>query len=294
MLLLASTSDKIQVITGTALSATVVHASWVDNASGTITPGRTNSSISTATTTDVVAAPASSTYRNIRLLSVRNTNASAQTITVQHTDGTTVVILWYGILAQNESVVFDETGKVTRLNRAGLPVEDITATKLYNFSTANQGAGFSSDTYCTGSDILIPSQGVRAGSIFTCELSFSKTAAGTAAAAINVRFGTAGTTADTSRGTFTFSAGTAATDQFRLRIRALFRSVGSGTSAVLASHCEAVSQPTTGFSSLLKGIWQVSSGFDSTVANSRIGVSVNGGASASWTLYQVISSLENL
>lgn len=294
MLILASTSDKIQVITGAALAATVVHASWVDNSSGTITPGRTNSSFSTAATNDAVAAPGASTYRNIRFLSVRNTNASAQTITVQHTDGTTVVVLWYGILAQNESVVFDETGKVTRLNRAGLPVQDLTATKLYNFSTANQGAGFASDTYCTGSDILIPSQGVRAGSIFTCELSFSKTAAGTAAAAINLRFGTAGTTADTSRGTFTFSAGTAATDQFRLRIVALFRTVGSGTSAVIASHCEAISQPTTGFSSLLKGIWQVSGGFDSTVANSRIGVSVNGGASASWTLYQVIATLENI
>lgn len=294
MLILASTSDKIQVITGAALAATVVHASWVDNSSGTITPGRTNSSFSTAATNDAVAAPGASTYRNIRFLSVRNTNSSAQTITVQHTDGTTAVILWYGVLAQNESVAFDESGKATVFNSGGRPMEVRGAGALYNFSTANQGAGFSSDTYCTGSNILIPAQGLRAGSIYSCELAFSKTAAGTATPIINLRFGTAGTTSDTSRGTYTFSAGTAATDQFRLRIRALFRSVGSGTSAVIASHCEAVSQPTTGFSSLLKGIWQVSSGFDSTVANSGIGVSVNGGASASWTLYQVIASLENV
>lgn len=294
MLILASTSDKVQVITGAALAATQVHASWVDNAAGTITPGRTNSSISTAATTDVVASPAASTYRNVRLLTVRNSNASAQTITIQHTDGTTVIPLWFGVLAQNEMVVIDENGKVTRLNRAGLPVEDITATKLYNNSTANQGAGFASDTYCTGSDILIPAQGVRAGSIYRCELSFSKTAAGTATPIINLRVGTAGTTADTSRATYTFSAGTAATDQFKLNITALFRSVGSGTAAVIASHCEAVAQPTTGFSSLLKGIWQVSGGFDSTVASLRVGVSVNGGASASWTLYLVAASLENL
>jgi len=294
VLILASTSDKIQVITGAALAATVVHASWVDNSSGTITPGRTNSSFSTAATNDAVAAPGASTYRNIRFLSVRNTNASAQTITVQHTDGTTVIILWKGVLAQDESVVFDESGRPTKFNSGGLPVEVRGAGALYNFSTANQGAGFASDTYATGSNILIPSQGLRAGSIYSCELMFSKTAAGTATPAINLRFGTAGTTADTSRGTFTFSAGTAATDQFKLYIRALFRTVGSGTSAVIASSCAVDSQPTTGFTSLLHAIWQVSAGFDSTVANSQIGVSVNGGASASWTLYQVIATLENI
>lgn len=294
MLILASTSDKIQVITGSALASTLVHASWVDNSSGTITPGRTNTSISGAATTDVVGAPGASTYRNIRMLTVRNSNASPQTITVQHTDGTTVIPIWYGVLRQNEMVVVDETGKVTFLNSGGLPIQDARVGALFNYSTANQGAGFSSDTYCTGSDILIPSQGVKAGSIYTCELAFSKTAAGTATPIINLRVGTAGTTADTSRGTYTFSAGSAATDQFKLRIVGLFRTVGGGTSAVIASHCEAISQPTTGFSTLLKGIWQVSSGFDSTVASSRIGVSVNGGASASWTLYQVIARLENI
>lgn len=66
MLLLTSTSDKIQVVTS-ASGDIDVHATWLDSASGTVTPGRTNTvAIATATTTDVVAAPAASTYRNVQ------------------------------------------------------------------------------------------------------------------------------------------------------------------------------------------------------------------------------------
>lgn len=294
MIILASTSDLIRVITGSAVT-TEVHASWVDNASGTITPGRTNTAISTATTTTVVGSPASSTYRNVRFLSIRNTHASSQnTITIEHTDGSTVATLWKGILTAGMSVQVDENSKINVFTAGGILYADAVSGQYYNFSTSNQGAGFSSDTYVTGSSILIPAQRPRAGTIYTCEISGSKTAAGTATPIINLRYGTNATTADTSVGTYTFSAGTAATDQFRLRIMALYRSVGSGTSAVLQSHCEAVSQPTTGFSSLLKGIWQTSSGHDSTTANTYLGVSINGGASASWTIYQVVASIENI
>ena len=295
MLILASTSDLIQVITGSAVT-TAVHASWVDNAAGTITPGRTNTAISTAATTTVVASPASSTYRNVRFLSIRNTHASSQnTITVQHTDGTTTAILWRGILMAGMCVQLDENLKITVFTAGGIAYADPGISgRYYNASTANQGAGFSTDTYVVGSNILIPAQLPRIGTLFTCEISGSKTAAGTATPIINLRVGTNASTADTTRGTFTFSAGTAATDQFRLRIESLFRSVGSGTSAVLQSHCEAISQPTTGFSSLLKGIWQTSGGFDSTVANTYMGVSINGGTSAAWTIYQVIAYLENI
>ena len=70
MLLLTSVSDLIQVITGSA-GAIAVHASWVDNATGTITPGRTNTaSITGALTTTVVAAPAASTQRNVKFMSI--------------------------------------------------------------------------------------------------------------------------------------------------------------------------------------------------------------------------------
>lgn len=111
MLLLASTSDKLQVVTSAAL-ATDVHASWVDVAAGVTAPGRANTAISTAATTDVVASPGSGVIRNVKALSVRNKDASTpQTVTVRHTDGTTTVELYQATLLAGQSLQYtEETG----------------------------------------------------------------------------------------------------------------------------------------------------------------------------------------
>ena len=109
MLLVTGTADLLQLIT-TAAVATHVQASYVDNNAGTITPGRTNTIVSTATTTTVVGSPGSGIQRNVKHLSVRAVGG-AQGVTVQHTDGTNVVILVTMTLQQNETLVFsDGTG----------------------------------------------------------------------------------------------------------------------------------------------------------------------------------------
>jgi hypothetical protein len=292
MLLLTSTSDIIRVVSGSA-GAIDVHASWVDNLSGALTPGRTNTaSITTATTTTVVAAPAASTQRNLRNLSISNEHASvSNVITVEHFDGTTAETIWKGTLSAGERVVFDEIGQWKAMNSLGVEKREAAST-IFNNSVAAQGAGFSTDTYATGSFVLFPTP-PKVGTIYRCRISVSKTAAGTATPILTVRVGTAGTTADTGRGTHTFSAGTAATDTGMFMFECVFRTVGSGTSAVLQSHCALISQPTTGFSSLLKGTQATSGGFDSTVAALGIGISINGGTSASWTLQIVDAEIIN-
>lgn len=292
MLLLTSTSDIIRIVTSAA-GAIDVHASYMDNASGTITPGRTNTaSISTATTTTVVASPGASTQRNVKGLSISNEHASVTNgITVEHFDGTTAETVWKGTLLVGERVVFDQEGRWTVYTINGIQ-KTAGPDTLFNQSTAAQGAGFSSDTYLTGSFIKFSAPPI-VGTKYKCRFSVSKTGAGTATPIITVRVGTAGTTSDTGRGTHTFSAGTAATDTAWFEITALLRTVGSGTSAVLQSHCALTSQPTTGFSSLLKGTQATSGGFDSTVADLGIGVSVNGGTSAAWTVQLVVSEIEN-
>jgi hypothetical protein len=94
MLILSSTSDKLQLSTQAA-GTIDVHASWMDNAAGAVGPGRTNTpTISTATTVDIVSPPAASTQRNVKTLHVRNRGAAANTVTVLHTDGTTAVTLY--------------------------------------------------------------------------------------------------------------------------------------------------------------------------------------------------------
>jgi hypothetical protein len=126
MLLLTSTSDLVQVVTSATSGSgygVEVQSSWLDNASGTITPGRTNTAITTATTTTVVGSPGSSTQRNVRLLSIRNDHATDSCLVeVRHTDGTVVVTLWKGTLLAGESIVLDQDGKWYRIAANGIPV----------------------------------------------------------------------------------------------------------------------------------------------------------------------------
>lgn len=118
MLLLASTADLIRVITGQAVT-TDVHASWVDMNGSTVTPGRTNSLISTATTTAVVGSPASSTFRTVKTLTVRNRHASSSVdVTVVHFDGSNAVQMVAATLSAGDALHYDEhNGFTVRDNR---------------------------------------------------------------------------------------------------------------------------------------------------------------------------------
>lgn len=114
MLNLASTSDLLQAVTDAAADIEV-HASWVDLSAGVATPGRTNTpSITTATTTTVVASPAASTVRNVKHLNISNNHASLScTVTILHTDGTNVIELISVILLPGENLIFSEEGRWT-------------------------------------------------------------------------------------------------------------------------------------------------------------------------------------
>lgn len=296
MLLLTSTSDLVQVITGSA-STINVHASYMDNNAGTITPTRTNTAtISTATTTTVVGSPASSVQRNVRHINIANADATnACKITVQHTDGTNVEPLYVCTLLAGEEIVLTQGGLWIHYDIFGGAYQATTQSKeLFNGSTAQQGAGFASDTYLTGSNILLPTSRPIVGTQFKCFFHAVKTAAGTATPIISLRYGTAASTADTAICTFTFGAGTAAADTAWWEVFGLFRSVGSGTSAVVAGISSVTTNlTTTGFSNAVKNVQTTSAGFDSTTASTYLGVSVNGGTSASWTVQLVQAQLKN-
>jgi hypothetical protein len=169
----------------------------------------------------------------------------------------------------------------------------ITGTPVLNFekgnaSTAQVAGGYSSDTYLAGSSIAIPTGGYVALARYVAMFDMVKTAAGTAQFTITLRIGTAGTTADAAICAFAFGAGTAAVDSGIFRVEAHFRTVGATTTAVVAgvascSHALAVTGLTNTGASGFGQILTVSSGFDSTIASTIIGLSVNGGASFSGT-----------
>jgi hypothetical protein len=75
--------------------------------------------------------------------------------------------------------------------------------------------------------------------------------------------------------------------------------VGAGTSAVLEGTCELRKNTITaaglvGTAVANISIETTSAGFNSTVASSIIGVSLNGGTSAAWTVSNVQARLDNL
>lgn len=107
MLLLASTSDLVRLTTSSTADIDV-HASYVDGID-TITPGRKNTTISSATTTTVVASPGSGVFRTVKAMVIRNRHAStSNTVTVIHTDGTNAMELIKVTLAAGETLYYEE------------------------------------------------------------------------------------------------------------------------------------------------------------------------------------------
>jgi hypothetical protein len=330
--LLTGTSDLVQVVTGSA-GAIAVHTSFMEVNTSTIAVSgilRTNTpSITGATTTTVVASPASGFARNVKGMSIFNTHATvSNAIQVNHTDGTNVAPQWSGTLLAGEYVELDEVGWWCKysasgiLQSIGLPVTtkgdlltfDTVPNRLpigadglalFAASSATQGmkwaapyrtnrsvitvsAGYAADTYLAGSSITMPAGGPVVGTAYHCVFDMVKTAAGTAAFTVTVRFGTAGTTSDAALLTFAFTAGSAVADTGRLELFLHFRTVGSGTAAVVVGqiscdHQFAATGLTTQGAAGFAQITTVSSGFDSTPAGSILGLSVNGGASFSGT-----------
>jgi parallel beta-helix repeat protein len=165
----------------------------------------------------------------------------------------------------------------------------------YNQSTAAQGPAFSATTYVTGSSIAVPSGSLKIGSRYRCLIDLSKTAVGTAAIVITVRYGTAATTGgSTAIATLTFPAQTAAADDGTLIIDVTFRAVGA-SAVIQAKGTLTHDLAATGLSVSNAPTKRATSGaFDSAVASSIIGIAMNAGASANVTVDLVQAILENL
>lgn len=113
MILLTATTDKLQVIT-TSTSALDVHVSFMDMTQAAPpvvqgdTSGRTNTAISSATTTDILAAPAASETRNAKTINIRNKGAADNTVTVQFNQNATLFELHKVTLKAGEALEYVE------------------------------------------------------------------------------------------------------------------------------------------------------------------------------------------
>lgn len=197
--------------------------------------------------------------------------------------------------AAGQAFLYPDSGtkKYAQKNDTGF-VETING--ILNQAVASQ-TGFAADTYLVGSALAIPQHKLQIGTVFRWLFDVTKTAAGVAQPTVIARVGTNGTTADTARITFTFPAQTAVIDNGLIEVFATMRGPLSsvGILAGVARLTHNVVGQITGLSTSESPILSVqSAGFDVTAAGLIAGLSVNGGASAAWTMQLVQSQMLNI
>jgi hypothetical protein len=167
---------------------------------------------------------------------------------------------------------------------------------LFASSVTSVSSAYAADTYLAGSTITVAAGDFKAQGQYTCKFDMTKTGAGTATPIITLRMGTAGTTSDPAIATITFGAGTGVVDTGVFEVSCTFRTVGSGTSAVVqcAGECRH-SLAAAGLTSTGAGsdalILVTSAGFASTT-QTKIGLSFNGGSAFSGTNTLVQAALK--
>lgn len=190
------------------------------------------------------------------------------------------------VFASNDTLsilkTVDESGLVRNLSH------------LLNYSTAQQAPGAAARTYITGSKITVPGEKLQVGTVLRWTFNIAKTAAGSASSTIDIAVGTAGTTADTARVSFTKPAGTAAADEGFVEVIAIVRSIGA--SGVMTGEFWMVHNlAATGHATIpCVVVNTISAGFDMTVANLFVGLCITTGAADVITIEQVTAEAFNL
>jgi len=210
---------------------------------------------------------------------------------------TTAAILPVGTTAQqpaatNGSVRYDSTTVKLRAveNAAWRDVFD----RVTNFSVTAQSPAAATRTYITGSALAVPPVKLKVGTCFRWRISVTKTAAGIASSTYAIAFGTAGTTADTDRVTFTKPAGTADADEGVIEINCIIRTIGA-TGVAVGEFAMAHNGNILGHAIIpVPTVNTISAGFDMTVASLIVGLTVTSGASDAITFQLVQAEAWNL
>jgi hypothetical protein len=122
MIVLNSTTDKIQVVNGVTASPELqIFSSWRDRTSTTFIAGNSQSITSGTTTVDAITGPAdSSTQRIIDYISIYNpdTNSTAN-ITIQLNSSSTNFTLFRGNLSPGDTLAFNEGNGFSTISGIG-------------------------------------------------------------------------------------------------------------------------------------------------------------------------------
>lgn len=167
------------------------------------------------------------------------------------------------------------------------------------YATAGQTPAATTRTYITGSDAGPFTAGqLIVGTMIHWHLKLTKTAAGVASSTFDIAFGTAGSTADTARVTFTKPAGVAQADDCTVDIYATVKT--NSASGVVVGDFTLFGNQTNalgGFLAATKWIYcspAITSGTFDTTAPTHVGLCITTGASDAYTIDQVQTWTANL
>lgn len=191
-------------------------------------------------------------------------------------------------------VVERATGRVSLPNTPASPQGGGGTRILFNQALATQGPGFAAETYIEGSAIAVPAAALQPGTRYRLVLSVSKTAAGTVPPVMRLRLGSTGTLDDPAVATVTFAAQTAASDEGRISLEVTFLDAGDNARVQLLgslTHLMNSSGLATGTGPARRA---TSGPFNSDIPGAVLGVSLNAGTAAAWTIWLAQATLENL
>ena len=163
-----------------------------------------------------------------------------------------------------------------------------------NSSAVPQTPAAATRTYITGSKLAIPSTGLRVGTVFRWRFNMTKTAAGIATSTFDIAFGTAGTTSDTARVSFTKPAGTAAADEGWVEIECVIKAVNASTGVAVGQFTLIHNLASTGHAQIPCVVVSTTSSNFNTVTPTYVGLCITSGASDAITINQVSATATNL
>lgn len=149
MLLLTNTTHVLELVTSST-SAIDYSISFVDVTSSAFTPDSVQGAIATATTTTILSAPASSTQRQVKMMTIANKGTAAQTITLQKDVSATNYEILPGItLSADESLHYVDGQGFSILDASGRKKQQIPlstgttgrATEFYKIGATSEAAG---------------------------------------------------------------------------------------------------------------------------------------------------------
>lgn len=186
-------------------------------------------------------------------------------------------------------------------NSAGQSTIGITPNRflVVDSSNAVQTPVAATRTYLTGSQVKLSGSGLQVGTVIQWQFDMTKTAAGTATSTIDIAIGTAGTTADTARLSFTKPAGVGNVDYGLVTVTMNVQSINATTGVITGTFLLEDNQTGAGghlaAGKYISAIQGTSGSFDTTFATGQIvGLCITTGASDAITINQVTTQATSL